>query len=55
MEYGGIVCGGIGRKMLRMQVRASKSLVCIVAGISFMVHDRKCSTWTMRSSGMTVG
>ena len=35
MEYGGISCGGLGRKMLRMRVRASKRSVCSVAG----THD----------------
>ena len=55
MEYGGIVCGGIGRKMSQMWVRASKSLVCSVAGTSLMVHNRKCSALTMWSSGVTAG
>ena len=53
VEYGGGV--GLGRKMLQMQVRASKRLVCSVAATSLMVHDRKWRAWNMRSSGATVG
>ena len=53
VEYGGGV--GLGRKMLRMRVRASKSLVCSVAGTSLMAHEKKWKEWTMRSSGVTVG
>ena len=39
VEYGGDE--GLGRKMLRMRVRDSKRLVCIMAGTYLMAHDRK--------------
>ena len=51
---GWVWCSGGGRKMSRIQVRASKRSVCSVAGTSLMAHDRKCRAWTMRSSGVTV-
>ena len=53
VEYGG---GGVlGRKMSRMRVRASKRLVCSMADKYLMAHDRKWISWTMRSSGVTIG
>ena len=55
VEYGVISGGGIGRKMSRTRVRASKSSVCSLASTSLIAHDRKFSAWTMRSSGVTVG
>ena len=55
LEYGRIGYGCLGRKMSRMRVRVSNSLVCSAAGIFLMAHGRKFSAWTMRSSGVTVG
>ena len=53
MEYGGGV--GLGRKMSRMWVRASKRLVCSMAGTSLMAHNMKWRACTMWSSGVNGG
>ena len=53
VEYGRGL--GLGRKMSRMRVRASKHSVCSAAVASLMVHERKWRAYTMRSSGVTVG
>ena len=55
VEYVGVGCDYLGRKMSRMRVRASKHWLCSVAGTSLMAHDRKWSAWTMPSSGVVVG
>ena len=52
---GWVWCSGGGRKMPRMRARVSKRLVCSVVGTYLMVHDRKWSVWTMRSSDVTFG
>ena len=53
VEYGGGI--GLGRKMSRMRVRASKRSVCSMAGTPLMAHYMKWRVWNMRSSGVTVG
>ena len=52
---GWVWCGGRGRKMYRMRVRASKRSLCSVAGTYLMAHGRKWRAWTMRSSGVIFG
>ena len=55
LGVGWVWCGGGVWIMSRMQVRASKCSVCIVAGTSLMAHDTKLRARTMRSSGVTDG
>ena len=43
VEYVRIGCRGLDMKMARMRVRDSKRLVCSVAVISLMLHNRKWS------------